>query len=91
MATKLDIQNALERNDADEAERLMADVQRKHLGRGLSGHDQDIFRHQIARIRATAPAVELAPAPEPEPEPEKPRSRSRRVKVDQKTGDIKDA
>ena len=91
MPTREDIRNALLRNDADEAERLIAIVQTKHLNRGISGHDRTIFAHQIERIRATAPEVEsVEPTHEPVVE-EKPRSRSRAVKINQESGDLEDA
>lgn len=92
MPVTQDIRDAIERNDVAEAECLIRIVNSKHSGRGISGHDQQIFAAQIARIRALALAVEPEAEPEAAPEP-KPKARkpARVVKVNQKTGDMEPA
>ena len=95
MPTTEDIREALARNDADEAEALINVVQSKHHGRGLSGHDQQIFAGQIERIRQTTVAPE--PAPEPEEAPKRGKGgrfvskTARQLKVNQDTGDLESA
>ena len=92
MPTTNDIRDALARNDADEAERLIPEVSVKHNGRGISGHDQQIFAAQITRIRATAPVVEPEPpTPAPEPPKRKASKPARQIKVSNETGDLEPA
>ena len=50
MPTREDVFDALERNDADEAERLAKAV---GANNGLSGHDRQTVAQRISRIRLT--------------------------------------
>lgn len=79
MPTIEDIQAAIERNDADAAESLLAEV----MAKGLSGGNQQKFEHEIAQIRAHTLPVQPEPVKAPEPVKVSARgvSTTRRVKV----------